>query len=89
MMESYAILHRPFGQHRPEGAVTYQPRAERIAALGFEAVNAQALKGRNNNLTRRRTSCFALSGLVKPTQGGAALCPGLVCFWPFGPRIAR
>ena len=24
-----------------------------------------------------------------PTQGGASLCPGLSCGWPFGPTIRR
>ena len=35
--------------------------------------------------------CFALSGLRRgadlTTQGGAALCPGLTCFSPFGACI--
>ena len=35
-------------------------------------------------------ACFALSGLslmiIPPTQGGAALCPGLVCRCPYGAK---
>jgi hypothetical protein len=47
-------------RHRPEGAATYQPRAERRrrAALGTVTVYLAALKGRNRNLA-----------IVAPFQG--------------------
>ncbi len=40
----------------------------------------------------RGADCFALSGLgseaVLSTQGGAAMCPGLICSGPFGANCA-
>ncbi len=60
-------------------------RQPRSAALGYLDLEDKALKGRHN---ARSVFCFALSGLrseaAHSTQGGAALCPGLVCSGPFG-----
>ncbi len=83
---------------RPEGAATYQPRAERrgetqappwVGKHGFSA-----LKGR---IGSRVGSCVALSGLkaflrtfprARSTTDVVPLCPGLICLGPSG-RVNR
>ena len=66
-------------------------RQTRSAVLGERRHKYQALKGRHNTHARSE-SRFALSGLrseaILLTQGGAALCPGLICSGPFGANSA-
>ena len=62
-----------------EGAATNQPRAERSAALG-NGLGGATVADRH---------CFALAGrggLTNFTQGGASLCPGLICCGTFGAK---
>ena len=76
---SEVTIIKSAGQILPEGAATYQPRAERSVALGWKALNARALKGRNEWAGVELACCFALSGFANTVF----VYPGRRCALPW------
>jgi len=80
-----------FRQDLPRRGRTHQPGARRREPCARRRRPgtpihrvAQALQGRNNRCGGLCRPFRAWRALVSRTQGGAALCPGLICFGPFG-----
>ncbi len=93
----YGTAWRPFGAElsprrgrNTPAQGTAKRRQPRSAALGHQDAENQALKGRHKHAWIE--SCFALTGLhceaISSPQGGAALCPGLICSGSFGANSA-
>jgi hypothetical protein len=70
----------------PKGPKQTSPGQSAAPPWVWSLDNRQALKGRNQGSVSRPFRAFALS--IPPTQGGAALCPGLYCCRTFGAKCA-
>jgi hypothetical protein len=66
----------------PKVRQQYSPGQSEAPPWGSRAVIAPALKGRNRRTLFRPFRAWRLG--ADQTQGGAALCPGLICCRTFG-----
>ena len=76
----------------PRRGPTIQPRAERSAALGIQAVILWSPERAQQSPCSTRPPVSPFQGsfnLRLWPQGGAALCPGLPCFGPSGQLVKQ